>query len=338
MDAGRAASPAALMRLVLAFQVSQALHVVATLGIADRLAAGPRTADALAAATGAHPRALARLLRAVASVGVLTEDGAGAFELTALGQYLRADHPQSVHGDAVFQGHPALWGTWQHLRHSVTTGEPAFRHLYGVDSWTYFAQHPDVGAVFDEAMTSRSLQQRDAVVAAYDFSGARTVVDVAGGHGVLLAAVLAAHPGARGVLFDQPHVVAGAAEALRAAGVGERCRVVGGDFFEAVPEGGDVYLLKLIVHDWDDASATAILRTCRRAMGPDARLLLVERVLAPGNAPDPNRFSDLTMLVMLGGQERTAAEYAALYEAAGLRLTRVLPTAAGVSLIEGQPV
>jgi hypothetical protein len=334
----RAASPADLMQLVLAFRVSQALHVAATLGIADRLAAGPRTAADLARATGTHPRALYRLLRAVASVGVLAEDGAGAFALTELGQYLRADHPQSVHGSAVYQGHPTMWGTWQHLRHSVTTGEPAFRHLYGVDPWAYRAQHPDAGAVFDRAMTSNSLQVRDAVVAAYDFAAARTVVDVGGGNGALLAAILAAHPEARGVLFDQPHVVAGAAPLLRAAGVAARCAVAGGDFFEAVPAGGDVYLLKAIVHDWDDAQAAAILRTCRRAMTPEARVVLIERVLAPGDAPDPSKFHDLNMLVMLGGQERTAAEFAALSRAAGFRLTRVLPTAAGVSLLEGQPV
>ena len=330
------------MQLIWAFRASQALHVTATLGIADLLAAGPRTADDLARATGTHPRALYRLLRAVASVGVLTEGPAGEgtgglFALTDLGQFLRTDHPRSVHGLAAFAASPTLWGTWQHLRHSVATGEPAFRHLHGVDIWTYREQHPDEGAAFDAAMTSLSLQQRDAVVAGYDFSGARTVVDVAGGHGALLAAILAANPQARGVLFDQPHVVAGAAPLLRAAGVAGRCGVVGGSMFEAVPEGGDVYLLKLIVHDWDDAQATAILRTCRRAMAPAARLVVVEAVLAAGDAPDPGKFRDLHMLVVPGGQERTAAEFAALYEAAGLRLTRVLPTPAGVSLIEGRP-
>ena len=333
----RAASPAALVELVQAFRVSQALHVAATLGVADLLAAGPRTAADLAGATGAHAGALYRLLRAVASVGVLAEDAAGAFALTELGQFLRADHPQSVHGWAVYAGHPTMWGTWQHLRHSVATGEPAFRHLHGVDAWAYREQHPDAGAVFDAAMTSGTLQRRDAVVAGYDFSGARTVVDVAGGHGALLAAVLAANPQARGVLFDQPHVVAGAAPLLREAGVADRCEVVGGSFFEAVPEGGDVYLLKIILHDWDDAQATAILRTCRRAMPETARVVVVERVLAPGNAPDPAKLVDLTMLVMVGGRERTAAEFATLYQAAGFRLTRVLPTTAGVSLIEGQP-
>jgi hypothetical protein len=319
------------------FRVTQALHVTAKLGIADLLAAGPRTADDLAAATGTHARALYRLLRAVAPVGVLSEDAAGAFALTDLGQHLRADHPRSVRGLALFQGDPEMYGTWQHLLHSVSTGEPAFRHLHGVDHWEYNARHPEAGAVFDAAMTSRSLQERDAVLAGYDFSGARTVVDVAGGHGALLAGILAANPRARGVLFDQPHVVADAEPALRDAGVADRCALVGGSFFEAVPDGGDVYVLKFIVHDWDDAQASAILRTCRRAMTPEARLLVVEQVIAPGNAHDPGKYADLNMLVMLGGQERTADEFATLYEAAGFRLTRVTPIAAGVSLIEGAP-
>jgi hypothetical protein len=347
VEAERVASPADLVQLVWAFRVSQALHVAAALGLADLLAAGPRGADDLAQATGTHPRALYRLLRARAAAGVVAavraEAGAaaaaeaGAFGLTDLGQFLRADHPQSVHGLAVFAGQPMMWGTWQHLRHSVTTGETAFRHVHGVDAWEYLAQHPDTAQVFDAAMTSISLRQRDAVVAGYDFARARTVVDVGGGHGALLAAVLAAHPGARGVLFDRPHVVAGAPEPLRAAGVAARCTVVGGSFFDAVPAGGDVYLLKNVIVDWDDAQATAILRVCRRAMPADARLLVIQRVLAPGDAADPATFGDLNMLVMAGGQERTAAEFGALYAGAGFRLTRILPTAAGVSLIEGQP-
>jgi hypothetical protein len=344
VEVERAAAPDDLVQLIWAFRASQAVHVAAALGLADLLAAGPRRAADLARATGTHPRALFRLLRALAAVGVVaavpaaagTADGAGAFGLTDLGQFLRADHPQSLHGLAVFAGQPMMWGTWQHLRHSVTTGEPAFRHAHGVDPWAYLVQHPAAGQVFDAAMTSISLRQRDAVVAGYDFSRARTVVDVGGGHGALLAAVLAANPEVRGVLFDQPHVVAGAPEPLRAAGVAARCELVGGSFFDAVPAGGDIYLLKNVIVDWDDAQATAILRVCRRAMPAAARLLVVQRVLAPGDAPDPATFGDLNMLVMVGGQERTAAEFAALYEAAGFRPPRILPTAAGVSLIEGQ--
>ena len=290
-----------LMQMVNAFEMSQVLHVTAKLGIADLLAAGPRTTDDLARATGTHTRSLYRLLRAVASVGALRQDAAGAFALTDLGQYLRTDHPQSVHGAAAYTGHPMLWGTWQHLLHSVTTGEPAFRHLHGVDPWEYRAQHAEAGVAFDNAATSATLQQRDAVVAGFDFSGARTVVDVGGGYGAQLAGVLVANPHLRGVLFDQTHVLAGAEKVLREAGVMDRCAVVGGNFFEAVPDGGDVYLLSRVIHNWDDAQATVILRTCGRAMRPEARAVIIERVIAPGDGPDPVKYSDLTMLVMLGG-------------------------------------
>jgi SAM-dependent methyltransferase len=337
MEHERAASPADLVQLVHAFQISQALHVLATLGIADRLAAGPLLAADLARATGAHPRALYRLLRAVASVGVLHEDGAGAFALTDLGQYLRADHAQSVHGLAVLVGQPTQWGTWQYLRHSVATGEPAFRRVHGVGLWEYRAQHPDAAAVFDAAMTSLSLQERDAVVGGYDFSRARTVVDVGGGHGALLAGVLAANPQARGVLFDEPHVVAGAGDQLRAAGVEARCAVVGGDFFESVPEGGDAYLMRHIIHDWDDDRSRVILRNCRRVVRPGGRLLLVETVIPPGNGASFAKFLDVNMLVIPGGRERTEAQYRDLLGAAGFRLTRVVPTRMEVDVIEAVP-
>jgi hypothetical protein len=242
-----------------------------------------------------------------------------------------------VHGLAVLVGQLTEWGTWPYLRHSVTTGEPAFRHLHGVDLWGYWAQHPDAAAVFNAAMTSLSLQERDAVVGGYDFSRARTVVDVGGGNGALLAGVLAANPQAHGILFDQSDVLAGAGDQLRAAGVEARCTLVGGSFFDAVPQGGDVYLLKRIVHDWDDLQAIAILGTCRRAMTPEARLLVIDPVLAPANVPDSGKFFDLTMLLMTGGQERTADEFGVLLGAAEFRLTRVIPIHAGVCLVEGAP-
>jgi hypothetical protein len=336
-DAPRAASPADLVRLLNGFIMSQVLHTMAELGIADLIADGIVSSQSLAEATATHPRALYRLLRAATLTGVLVEDNAGAFSLTALGQFLRADHPQSVRGWAIYTGDPMFWGTWQHLRHSIATGEPAFRHLHGVDLWEYNALHPEAGAVFDAAMTSRSLEQAEAVVSAYDFTGVRSVVDVAGGQGAVLAKILTANSEARGILFDQAHVVAAAEPVLRAAGVADRCALVVGSFFESVPEGGDVYVLKWIIHDWADEPARQILRSCRRAMAPDARLLLAERVVAPPNVPDPAKLSDLMMLILAGGQERTADEFAALYEAAGFRLTRIIPTRSELSLIEGIP-
>jgi len=327
----------ALQRLITGYQVSQALHVAATLGIADRLGDGPQSCEDLAAAAGAHAPTLYRLLRALAAVGVFREEPDRRFALTPLGAGLRADAPQPVGPMAVFVGQPYYWQAWGHLLHSVRTGENAFRALNGISVWEYRARHPEAGAGFDAAMTAGSRRVAGAVAAAYDFGARRCVVDVAGGQGALLAAILSRHPHLRGVLFDQPHVVAGAAPVLRAAGVEGRCEVVGGDFFTSELPAGDAYVLKAILHDWEDAPATALLRNCRRTLAADGRLLLVERVLAPPNEGAAGKLSDLNMLVSPGGQERSEAEWAALLDAGGFRLAGVTPTAAGVSVIEAAP-
>jgi SAM-dependent methyltransferase len=328
----------ALRRLIDGYQVSQALHVASTLGIADLLADGPRTSDDLAAATETDPRALYRVLRALASVGVFHEEAEGRFSLTELGGCLRSDAPESLAGWAAFIGRPYYWQAWGDLLHSVRTGENAFRHVHGTDPWSYRARHAEESAIFDRAMTGVSRQNTQSAVAAYDFGQFRRIVDVGGGQGALLAATLAKHPHISGVLFDQPHVVARAQQVLEAAGVMDRCEVVGGDFFVVVPEGDDAYLLRAVLHDWADEEATAILRTCRRAMGPDARLLVLEWVLAGPNEGRAAKFSDLNMLVSPGGQERTREEYAALFAAAGFRLTEITPTALGPGVIEGIPI
>ena len=326
-----------LTRLVNGYQVSQAIHVVATLGIADLLRDGPRTSDDLAAAAGVHPRALYRVLRALAAVGVFREGEGRSFSLTPMGEGLRSDATDPVGPWAAFIGRPYYWQAWAHLLHSVRTGENAFRHVHGADVWEYRARHPEEGAIFDHAMTGLSRGVAGAVVSAYDFSRFGRVVDVGGGQGALLVAILAAHPGMRGVLFDQPHVVTRAGEVLRAAGVGDRCEVVGGSFFEVVPGGGDAYLLKAILHDWDDAASTAILEACRRAMRTEAKLLVLERVIAPPNESPDAKFGDLNMLVSPGGQERTGDEFAALFAATGFRLAAVVPTGTRFSVIEGVP-
>jgi hypothetical protein len=331
-------SPAlALRRLVDGYQVSQAIHVAATLGIADLLYDGPRSSDELAAATGAHPRSLYRLLRALASVGVLDEAQDRRFALTPLGDCLRSDAPESVGGWAAFIGQPYYWNAWAHLLHSVRTGENAFRHLYDVDVWDYRAEHPELSAAFDRAMTSNSRMRTQAILAAFDFGRFASVVDVGGGHGALLSAILLKHSSVRGVLFDQPHVVAGAEAELKTAGVADRCRIVGGSFFEAVPEGGGAYLLRDVLHDWEDDEATAILRSCRRAMTGDDTLLVIEREVLPPNSGVVGKFSDLNMLVSPGGQERTTAEFANLLTAAGFRLLGARPTASPWSIFEGVP-
>jgi hypothetical protein len=337
MDEAAESPSAALLRLVNGYQVSQAIHVAATLGLADRLADGPQTSDDLAAATDTHPPALYRLLRALASVGILREEAHRRFALTPLGDGLRSDAPESLAAWAAFVGRPYGWQAWAHLPHSVQTGENAFRHAHGVGIWEYRAAHPEEGAVFDQAMVGLSRRISAGVLRAVDFGRFRTVVDVGGGHGGLLAAILAAHPAPRGILFDQPHVLAGAEPTLRSAGVADRCRLVAGSFFEAVPDGADAYVLKSILHDWEDDEAVAILRVCRRAIGSDGALLLVERVVGPPNEGAPAKFSDLNMLVGPGGRERTSDEFGQLLAAAGFQLVRVADAGA-FGVVEGRPV
>jgi hypothetical protein len=322
-----------IRRMIDGYQLSQAIHVAATLGIADLLVDASRTSDELAAATGTHPPTLYRLLRALASVEILHELDGRRFELTPLGQPLRSDVPDSIAGWAAFIGRPYYWQAWSGLLHSVRTGENAFRHVHGTDVWTFRSTRPDESAVFDRAMTSLSRRSNAAVLAAYEFGRFRTIVDVGGGNGALLAAVLAAHPELQGVLFDQPHVVSGAASLLERAGVASRCRTVGGNFFESVPEGADAYVLRAVIHDWDDDACIRILTVIRHAIAKDGKVLIVERVIAPANEGRDAKFSDLNMLVGPGGRERTREEFAALLESSGLRLERVLD-AGGFSVIE----
>jgi hypothetical protein len=311
-------SPPDLWNLAHGYRVSQALHVAAVLGIADELKDGERTSDDLAAAVGAHPDTLYRLLRALASVGVLHEVEGRSFSLTDAGYDLRSDSPRTIAGWASFVGSSYYWAAWGNLLHSVRTGENAFHHVYGTDVWTYRTEHPEAGPPFDRAMTELTRRANEAIVAAYDFGRFGTLVDVGGGRGALLRAILDANPNLSGILFDQPHVVAGVE-------LPERASVVGGSFFEAVPDGADAYVLKWIIHDWEDPEARAILETCRRAMPQDARVLVVERVVGPPNEDADAKFSDLNMLVMPGGRERTRDEFARLFESAGLRLEHVFP-------------
>ena len=327
-----------LRRLVNGYQVTQAIHVAATLGIADLLRDGPRLSEELAAATETHAPSLHRVLQALASVGVLHEEDDGAFALTEVGACLRSDAEQPVGAWAAYVGLPSHFGAWAALLHAVRTGENAFRSVHGTDVWAYRARHPREGAIFDQAMTDITVRANRHLVDAYDFGGFATVVDVGGGQGAFLAALLAAHPAMRGVLFDQPHVVAGAPSVLHSAGVDERCDVVAGSFFDTVPAGGDAYVLKAIIHDWDDEDDLRILRRCREAIGPEGTLLVVERELGAPNESADAKFSDLNMMVGPGGRERTREEYAALFEASGFALERSVATAIGLYVFEGRPV
>jgi len=321
---------ARMRAMVNGYQVSHALSVAASLGLSDLLADGPRTPAELAEATGTHEPTLRRLLRALAAVGVFERQDDGRFALTELGATLRSDVPGSVAGWARLVGRPSYVRAWAGLEDSVRTGENAFTRVHGTSVWEYRAARPEEQAVFDGAMTSLSAPVIEAVARAYDFGRFGSVVDVGGGRGHQLAAVLARYPGLRGVLFDQP-------EAVATVTPGERMSVVGGDFFESVPEGCDAYLLKAVLHDWPNEECVAILRSCRRAMAPGGVVLLIEQVL--DLAPDPVRtaFSDLNMLVAPGGRERELAEYGSLLTAAGFSLGRAVPTGTDVFVIEALP-
>jgi hypothetical protein len=311
------------------------LHTAARLGVFDALAAGPQTAEQLAAAVGAHGPSLRRLLRALTTVDVLREDAAGAFANADLGELLRADHPQSLGAQAIMYGEPFFWGTWGDLYETVRTGAPAFERVNGAALFDYLGRRPAEAALFEAGMTSVSKLRLPAILGAYDFSGFTQIVDVGGGRGALLRALLEHYPRLSGILYDQPAVIANAAE-LQSASAAGRCQLVGGNFFQSVPAGGDGYILKQVLHDWNDAEVVQILRHCRQAMAASGKLLVIETVLKPSNEPDYGKWADLNMLVMLSGRERTAEEFRALYAAAGFELTAVI-TAGGLAVVEGIP-
>ena len=324
-------SRAELRSMLTGFRVSAALSVAAELGISDLLAAGPRTLDELAEATSADPDTLLRLLNALATIGVYDRTGDGSFTNTSLGEGLRSDVQASMRPLARTLQDPAVWAAWGHLRHSVVTGENAFSALHGTDVWTHRAAHPEHNEVFNDNMTMLSSMVADAVAAAYDFRGMSTVVDVGGGHGILLAAILERHPHLSGTLFDLAHAVADEAPAALAP----RWTVAAGSFFERIPS-GDALVLKSVLHDWPDDQCVEILTTCRNALPEDGAVLVVETVLDRPGHEVLAAFSDLNMLALPGGRERTEDEYAALFEAAGLRLARTVDTGTQMSVLEGR--
>ena len=311
---------------LMAWRLSQAMSTAAELGIADALAEGPRSSDELAAVTRTDASSLYRLLRALAAGGILVEGEERRFSLTDMGAYLQRDVPGSIAAQAILFGRPHVRETFGHLTESVRSGENAFERLHGEDAWSWRAHEPEESAIFDRAMAGITVGIAAALPEAFDFGKLGTLVDVGAGNGALLAVLLARTPGLRGVVFDQPHVVAAAAEVLEAAGVGDRCEIVAGDFFVRVPA-GDAHLMKSILHDWDDEPAVRILRTIRAASAPGRLLFLVERVVAEPNEDLDTKLSDLQMLVMLGGRERSREEWAQLLAAGGFALDEVRPVA-----------
>jgi hypothetical protein len=321
--------------MITGYWIAQAVHVAAKLGVADLLRDGPRSADDLAVATQAQPRALYRLLRALASVGVFAEDDRQRFALTPLADCLRSDVPDSQRAMAITAGE-LFYPAWAELLFCVQTGQVAFEKVYGMPVFDYLSRNPDQARLFDETMVGVHGRETGAMLDAYDFGGIRVLADIGGGNGSLLIATLAKHPALRGILYDLPGVADHARARIAAAGLADRCQVIGGSFFDAVPAGADVYLLRHIIHDWDESKSIRILQNVHQVLPAGGRLLLVESVIPDGNEPSFGKLLDLAMMVIPGGEERTAAEYEQLYAAAGFRLTRIMPTAAEVSVIEGQ--
>ena len=331
-----APAPMAMLELILAAWTSQAIQAAAQLGIADALASGPLSSEELAHRVGADPEALRRLLRALTGRGIFRQDRHGRYALNPLAETLRSDVPESMAAAAKYYGSPQHREHWSLLVDSIRTGEASIPRLRGKEFFDYLEDEPELAQLFNETMTSISGLSEEFVIAAYPFRSNSTIVDVGGGHGRLLVSVLAATPGARGVLYDLPQVVANAPALLEKARVADRVRIEGGSFFEKVPAGGDLYLLKHIIHDWPDDKAVDILRIVRAAVGPASRILLVELVIPEHDRDFVGNWADLEMLLGGSARERSADEYRDLLRQSGFEVTRVIPTASPFSLVEAK--
>jgi len=318
---------AQIFEMATAYWLSRAISAAARFDLADSVAAGPKSATQIAEERGLHPDNTLRLLRALAAYGIFEQKPDGTFAATALSNTFVQDGPMYAPLRSLVGGDH--WAAWGNLEHGIKTGENPFDAHFGMDCWKYYAEHPQVQAEFDAAMTGFSNSLLPAILEAYDFSGYSHIVDIAGGHGAVLEAILESAPNARGTLFDQPHVVEKATV--------KRAAKVGGSFFEAVPEGADAYVMKFILHDWKDADCLRILATIRRAIAPKGKLILLETVLAPPNQPDWGKLLDLNMLAIPGGRERDADEWRTLLARGGFDLKRVVPTKSPISAIESVP-
>jgi hypothetical protein len=326
-----------MSRLIRSYRQARCVGVAVELGLAEKLSAGPRTAIDLAAEGGAHAASLRRLLRALVAIGVVAQDGSDRYSLTALGKEMRQDR---LGPSARFFNSEHHWQSWLHLDHSIKTGDRAFDFVYGMRNWDYYAKHPKEAAIFDAAMSSITGPVSKAVAASYDFSRFQVVADIGGGDGTLLSEILHQYLSVGGLLFDLPNVVARARNKLDGSGVLDRCELVGGSFLESVPPGASIYMMKTIIHDWEEPAVGTILERCRAAIGDTgAPLLLIERVLPDKIGPEDmdDLLADLDMMANPGGQERTESEYASLLQHAGFRLERIIPTSTPFKIVESVP-
>jgi hypothetical protein len=316
--------------------VAGAISCLAQMGIPDLVEAGPKSADELAKQIGADAQALYRLMRATASVGVLSEGPDGKFSETPMSAVLRSNGNPSLRAIAMLGNREWHSRGWSRLEYCVRTGKQALEQIYGTHTFDFFTNNPEEGKIFNDAMTGYSTMDSPALAAAYDFSGIHSIVDVAGGHGLLLATILKNNPQMKGTLCDMEHVVAGATNGPLKP-VMDRCTLASGDMFASVPAGTDAYIMKHIIHDWPDELCVKLLKACRAGVNPGGKLLVVDSVIQPGNEFSPSKFLDLQMLIFPGGRERTEAQFRALFEASGWKLSRVIPTAVMDSIVEGVP-
>jgi hypothetical protein len=334
IDSGSIGTPREeLFRMIAGYKSTQALYVAAKLGIADHLAHGSMRVDELAKKVGADPKALLRLMRNLAATGIFTQDESRKFGLTPLGELLRNDNPESMRYNAIFAGEENYKATGD-LLHSVRTGETAFNHLYGKGHFDWLADHPNESSTFNKAM-AQSLRRLGNPLESYDYSGKHLIVDVGGGRGDLITSIMRANPGLKGILFDLPQGIEEAQSHLETKGVADRCQIIPGSFFNSVPEGGDVYVLSRILHDWPDDKAATILANCRKAIYQDGTLLIRDNVLTDND--ELGSQIDLTMMIMTGGQERTESEWKNLLHSAGFVLTKVYKREGQLDLIEAKP-
>jgi hypothetical protein len=326
---------ALLMQMLFGYAASRAIGVAAELRIADLVNPTPKTAQELAKKTGSHPDSLYRLLRACASIGVFTEDSEHRFAMSPVAEYLRSDHPQSLRAFGEMVTNDMQFQMWAELSYCVQTGEKSFDKVFGSPVFEYYSTNERAGGLFNEAMTSLSLGAGMAVLESYDFSGIKKLVDVGGGQGFLLASILQKYPDMSGILFDTQSIIDSAITLLQKHDVQNRCKTIGGNFFDSIPAGGDAYLMKHIIHDWNDAQCIEILKNCRSAISQKGRILVIEMVVPEGNESSISKLLDLQMLAILPGRERTADEYGALFKQAGFELRRIVPTRSPYSVIEG---